>query len=87
MPVEAIAPTADVKPPPARRRRLDLTGVARRRVCPDCGQPNDPENQFCTRCGRQIVEKLRRCGKCGAWPAPGDRFCIFCGEALGTRTA
>lgn len=81
MPVE---PADDSPPKPPK---LDLTTLQRRRLCPDCGQPNDAENQFCTRCGRQITEQLRRCAKCGAWPAPDDKFCIFCGKSLGIRNA
>jgi serine/threonine-protein kinase len=76
MPVETV-PSGGPAP-----ERLEVNVEPVQRVCPDCGQPNDAQNQFCTRCGRQLSGLLRRCPKCGAWPSPTDRFCIFCGAAL-----
>ena len=50
--------------------------------CSSCGGRVDPGDQFCMRCGQQLVEAIRRCGKCNAFPAPGDAFCMFCGTSL-----
>ncbi|MFO0837093.1 MAG: serine/threonine-protein kinase [Phycisphaerae bacterium] len=63
-------------PPPLPRE------AANRRICPACQMEVESDDQFCTRCGRQLFEDIRKCPKCGAYPAPSDRFCIFCGVRL-----
>ena len=56
--------------------------VGRRVVCPECRQPVEPDDQFCTQCGLQLARSIRRCAACGGYPGPHDRFCIFCGSEL-----
>jgi serine/threonine protein kinase len=53
-------------------------------TCGACGSGVDPHDQFCMRCGKQLVDKIRRCGKCGSFPASDDAFCMFCGTVLST---
>lgn len=49
--------------------------------CRSCGAAVEPEDQFCTLCGQQLVPQVRRC-RCGAYPGPRDQYCILCGDAL-----
>lgn len=62
-------------PPPAGTRHDPLH-------CLRCGGQIESDDQFCTQCGRQAVERVRRCETCGGYPARRDRFCIFCGTQL-----
>ncbi|MEW6253416.1 MAG: serine/threonine-protein kinase [Planctomycetota bacterium] len=54
-------------------------------VCPECREPVEPDDQFCTQCGVQLAREVRRCPACSGYPGPQDRFCIFCGAALAAR--
>ncbi len=49
--------------------------------CQSCGSSYESDDQFCTTCGKQLVQQIRRC-RCGAYPGPRDQFCILCGESL-----
>lgn len=51
--------------------------------CPACGLVADREDQFCIRCGRQLVAAVPRCPACRSFTHHSDRFCIFCGKDLG----
>ena len=51
-------------------------------ACTGCGGRTDPDDQFCMRGGKQLVESVRRCHSCGAFPTAGDKFCMFCGTGL-----
>ena len=70
--------------PPPLPQRSTPHGVAPR--CPGCDQPVHRDDQFCIRCGKQLVESVPRCGACQAYVHPNDRFCIFCGKDLGILT-
>jgi serine/threonine-protein kinase len=65
-------------PPPPAVRGPGVAGV----VCPQCGTTADQQDQFCIRCGRQLVERVPRCPSCTAYVQRDDRFCIFCGHDL-----
>ena len=69
--------------PDSRRRRSrsarGAIGSAR-----NAASRSKPGDQFCMRCGVQLVENVRRCPQCGAYPDPTDQFCIFCGQTLST---
>ncbi len=56
------------------------------RTCRACGQPIQPDDQFCIHCGVQATEKIRQCPQCNSYPGPHDRFCIFCGTSLPALT-
>lgn len=71
-------PRPGVAPAPAA---AEGPRVARTR-CPACTAAVATEDQFCTQCGLQLVERVLRCPSCGGYPALHDRFCIFCGTAL-----
>lgn len=58
---------------------VTLGGLTR---CPGCGGAVEPEDNFCTHCGVQLVDQIVRCSACGAYPGPFDRYCIYCGAAL-----
>ncbi len=47
--------------------------------CPRCQRTVEPDDQFCTYCGVQLVQVVPRCRSCGGYPGPRDRYCIFCG--------
>ncbi len=67
--------------PPPLPPRSTPHGVAPR--CSACEQLVHRDDQFCIRCGKQLVESVPRCGACQAYVQPSDRFCIFCGKDLG----
>lgn len=50
--------------------------------CPSCAHPVSPGDNFCMKCGRQMVGSIRRCERCGGYPGAGDEFCIYCGHRL-----
>jgi serine/threonine protein kinase len=52
-------------------------------TCPGCRLPVERDDQFCIRCGRQLVESAPRCPACRSFVHYSDRFCIFCGKDLG----
>jgi len=54
----------------------------RMRNCPACNHVVAAEDQFCTQCGHQLVERVRRCPSCQGYPGPQDQYCIFCGAPL-----
>jgi serine/threonine protein kinase len=58
---------------------------ARRTSCARCGAVVEPDDQFCTQCGRQLVADVRRCPACRSFPGPDDRYCIICGAVLATQ--
>lgn len=65
-------------PPPVPSGR----SAAAPRACPACGTAASGDDQFCTRCGQQLVGRVRRCADCGSYPGADDVFCIFCGTRL-----
>ncbi len=69
-------------PLPAKPREQPAAHEHEPRMCPSCQLPVLDSDQFCTRCGRQLVRLVRNCPKCGAYPEASDRFCIFCGMQL-----
>ncbi len=50
--------------------------------CPSCALPIDSDDQFCIRCGSQLVAAVPRCPACRAYLHHSDRFCILCGKDL-----
>jgi serine/threonine-protein kinase len=56
--------------------------------CPDCDGTVHRDDQFCIRCGRQLVASVPRCPnhECQAFVHPTDRYCIFCGTSLQVLT-
>ncbi|MGQ9587420.1 MAG: zinc ribbon domain-containing protein [Thermoplasmata archaeon] len=50
-------------------------------MCNVCGEPLDPEDVFCAKCGAR-VPKERICRSCGTKPRPVDAFCRKCGSRL-----
>ena len=51
-------------------------------LCPACQARVDRDDQFCIRCGHQLVASVPRCAACEAYVRSNDRFCIFCGNDL-----
>ncbi len=70
-------------PPPLPHRGAAPGATPR---CSACDQPVQRDDQFCIRCGEQLVESVPRCNSCQAYVHSGDRFCIFCGKDLGILT-
>lgn len=50
--------------------------------CPSCHEPVQRDDQFCIRCGYQLVDAVPRCNACNAYVHQSDRYCIFCGNSL-----
>ena len=69
-------------PPPPPRPSQGAAGDALHATCAGCGQVLETGDQYCTACGKQVVEQVRRCATCQGYPGPHDSFCIFCGAAL-----
>lgn len=75
-------PRSPKVPPVPETRHARAAG---RRTCPSCSSPVEPEDQFCTQCGHQMVAHVRRCPSCASYPATDDVFCIHCGAELPAR--
>lgn len=56
-------------------------------TCPACGRTHARGDQFCTFCGKQMVDHVLRCPTCASYPAPSDRYCTGCGTTLVARMA
>ena len=56
--------------------------------CPGCQTPIHADDNFCIRCGWQLVERVPRCPnpKCRAYVNRGDKFCILCRADLSVLT-
>jgi len=54
--------------------------------CPGCSLRVKKDDQFCIRCGRQLVPTVPRCPNpdCQAYVHTRDRFCVMCGASLET---
>ncbi|HNQ24783.1 MAG TPA: serine/threonine-protein kinase [Phycisphaerae bacterium] len=50
--------------------------------CPACEFGVGERDQFCIRCGQQLVEHVPRCRHCQGYVQREDRFCIWCGKSL-----
>lgn len=54
--------------------------------CPSCGAVSAAGQQFCGKCGAQIVTEVQqqkiKCPKCGAQNLAGQQFCGNCGAGL-----
>lgn len=51
-------------------------------VCTRCGNRADRGDNFCIRCGTQVVAQVPRCRSCGEYVQLSDKFCIRCGTSL-----
>ncbi len=55
------------------------------RHCPGCGNPVDPDAQFCSNCGTPVPQEPagpRYCHSCGSEVLAGASFCQSCGANL-----
>jgi class 3 adenylate cyclase/ribosomal protein L40E len=52
-------------------------------ICPQCGNVNQEDARFCTRCGRPLS---LICAVCGTANSPDARFCNQCGSPLSGNT-
>ena len=50
--------------------------------CPSCRGAIERDDQFCIRCGHQLIARVPQCNKCQAYVHVSDRFCIMCGNDL-----
>lgn len=49
------------------------------RICPQCGEKNDPDAKFCDKCGTSLVKVCRSCGEENDADAT---YCDNCGSRL-----
>lgn len=61
-------------------RALAVTEIEAK-VCSACGHPFQLNDQFCRKCGRDIVSS-QKCSVCGEACGEEDRFCGKCGQVL-----
>jgi len=75
-------------PPPSRSRQAAMYAGGKQAgtTCPACAMTVDPADQFCIRCGHQLVVSVPRCPACESIVHFSDRYCIFCGKDLGRLT-
>lgn len=89
----ALTPTAVGPPPPPSGGAASgarVVGGARdaagarygAATCPRCATTVLRDDQFCIRCGHQLVVSVPSCPACHAYVHRSDRFCIFCGRDL-----
>jgi len=79
--LEALTSTQPPPPPvaaPSVGVMHDATGLK----CPSCGSSVLRTDNYCIRCGRQLVASIPKCRHCGEFVQHGDRFCIRCGKNL-----
>jgi len=50
--------------------------------CTKCQIDAPPGDNFCVRCGEQVVHHVRRCNACGGFPDGSDKCCTRCGSEL-----
>ncbi len=82
--LDALRPeptTAAPEPPPAPVQWPQVDGGL---SCPGCRTPVHRDDQFCIKCGRQLVASVPRCPnqECHAFVHLRDKFCVFCGADL-----
>lgn len=82
--MSGTAGTIPPPPPPAGRPVAARIPPTR---CPSCSMICDPDDNFCIRCGRQLVDSIRRCPMCHHVMGRDDRYCIQCGAAQSGREA
>ena len=74
--------SAQGAPPVSAARAVGRNG---RLHCPACNLRVQDIDQFCIRCGQQLVEHVPRCPQCRGFVQRNDRYCIFCGCDLQER--
>ncbi len=73
----ALSPVGQGAPPPPDLARAGVVDC-----CRSCNTRVHRDDQFCIRCGQQLVESVPRCRACQAFVHRSDRYCIFCGHDL-----
>lgn len=57
--------------------------MARKAVCPGCGEENRRGDKYCSKCGKALLP----CPRCGGFNTGVVEFCGECGERLPSRRA
>lgn len=82
---------AEVKHRREEQQRLsaEFQRLKNLRVCPECGQENAADVNFCAQCGAKLPELPKQpepktvfCPSCGAQLNAGMKFCTKCGTKL-----
>lgn len=68
-------------------KHISFTDAAAHFNCPNCGQPHEITDAFCSGCGRPLSEQLSQisedlCPECGQPVESDDVFCARCGTPL-----
>ena len=69
--------TADVVSPAVQTLAKNIKNPSKK--CPSCGEQNDMENNFCSKCGASLSKK---CPACGENNEIKNEYCSKCGNKL-----
>lgn len=69
--------TADVISPAVQTLAKNIKNSSKK--CPSCGEQNDMENNFCSKCGASLSKK---CPSCGEDNELKNEYCSKCGSKL-----
>lgn len=54
-------------------------GFKQMKICPNCGNQNPDDVNFCENCGTKLTETQKQCPRCKAMAPDDSRFCENCG--------
>ena len=69
--------TAEVVSPAVQTLAKNIKNPSKK--CPSCGEQNDMENNFCSKCGASLSKK---CPSCGENNELKNEYCSKCGNKL-----
>ncbi len=56
--------------------------LARKQICPNCGEENPPTANYCRHCRTPLGAGTKKCGSCGQINSADADFCQACGRPL-----
>ena len=55
--------------------------------CKQCGEPINPNQAVCIKCGTKVGDGFNFCANCGGAVPPGAAVCLNCGFAIANHQA